>query len=604
MANPEHPDQEPRRPLRGQLPRPLLAVLGGLFAAGSAGAGMAYLRFAWQVRTLPERVMEWLLLYVPPALFEAGIQRFGFDAKRYALAGAVAGMLVALAAVGAVALHRQRAVWTLLGLALGLWLFTMLVVLPVTGAGFFALDLLSGTSAAVGGYLAVALVYATALALAQLAMQATTPAPGAAAVAPGTDATPSPDGAFGAGRRAAFALAGAAATAFGATGATVRWGPRPTLPRAMVPDPQQPFPSGGVEALRPHPTVMSGREPEPPAPAGTRLAAPSIFEPAPARRLARGTDGALLAAARQAGELAPALTPIGSFYVVTKNAAGDPQLDGREWVLRVDGEVERPVELDLMEVRRLPAVEVVKTLECISNFTAKCELVPFGCDLISTARWTGARVADLIALAGGPKPGATTLVTFAADEFTTSLPLPVAMAPDTLLAYEMNGQVLAREHGYPARMLVPGRYGMKNAKWVVALRLLNREYVDWYGQRGWSKDGLVKTMCRIDLPAPGAALPTGWHRIAGIAYAGDRGIAYVEYSADGGRTWSVADFLERPPGRDVWVRWEGEFVVTRGAEITLVARATDGMGETQPEPFTLPQPDGGSGWPSITIHGA
>src|SRR3712207_87238 len=91
----------------------------------------------------------------------------------------------------------------------------------------------------------------------------------------------------------------------------------------------------------------------------------------------------------------------------------------------------------------------------------------------------------------------------------------------------MNGQVLPREHGYPARVLVPGRYGMKNAKWVVALRAMPREFVDWYGQRNWSRQGIVKTMTWIDYPAPGAVLPPGEHRIAGIAYAGDRGVARV-----------------------------------------------------------------------------
>ena len=126
---------------------------------------------------------------------------------------------------------------------------------------------------------------------------------------------------------------------------------------------------------------------------------------------------------------------------------------------------------------------MTKTLECISNFVAKCELAPFGCDLISTARWRGVRVSDVLALAGG-RPGAASLATFGADEFTTSLPLEGGPGPETLLVYEMNGQVPPREHGYPVRMLVPGRYGMKNAKWVVALRVMNREFVDWYGQRG------------------------------------------------------------------------------------------------------------------------
>jgi DMSO/TMAO reductase YedYZ molybdopterin-dependent catalytic subunit len=321
--------------------------------------------------------------------------------------------------------------------------------------------------------------------------------------------------------------------------------------------------------------------------------------------LVRDKDGAALPSGRKAGQLADLVTPNNDFYIVTKNAGGDPLLDVDQWRLRIDGEVQRAVEVDYASLRRLPAVEVTKTLECISNFAAKCELAPFGCDLISTARWKGVRVGDVLALAGGPKPGAISLATFAADEFTTALPIDVALGPETLLVYEMNGQVLPREHGYPLRMLVPGRYGMKNAKWIVALRAMNREFIDWYGQRSWSRTAVVKTMCRIDVPAPGAQLPPGAQRIAGIAYAGDRGIAYVEYSADGGSTWEAAELLESPPSRDVWVRWQGRFTLEPGAEpVTLVARATDGTGETQAEPFSLPQPDGSAGWCSIDVRPA
>jgi DMSO/TMAO reductase YedYZ molybdopterin-dependent catalytic subunit len=325
-------------------------------------------------------------------------------------------------------------------------------------------------------------------------------------------------------------------------------------------------------------------------------------EPPAARQLARDKDGAALPSGRRPGQLADLITSNDDFYIVTKNAAGDPVLNVNQWRLRIDGEVQRPVEVDYDSLRRLPAMEITKTLECISNFVAKCELAPFGCDLISTARWKGVRVSDVLALAGGVKPGAVSLATIAADEFTTSLPIDVALQPDTLLVYEMNGQVLPREHGYPVRMLVPGRYGMKNAKWIVALRVMSREFLDWYGQRNWSRQAIVKTMSRIDVPAPGAVLVPGEHRIAGIAYAGDRGVAKVEFSADGGRTWEEAQFLEPPAGRDVWVRWQGRFTLPPNAELTLVVRATDGTGALQTEAFSLPQPEGSSGWHSIEVR--
>ena len=104
---------------------------------------------------------------------------------------------------------------------------------------------------------------------------------------------------------------------------------------------------------------------------------------------------------RACGELADALTTNDNFYIVTKNAGGDPLIHPDDWRLVVDGEVERPFQLDYSALTKLPSVEVTKTLECISNLVDKCELAPFGCDLISTARWKGVRLADVLGLVGG-----------------------------------------------------------------------------------------------------------------------------------------------------------------------------------------------------------
>ncbi len=142
---------------------------------------------------------------------------------------------------------------------------------------------------------------------------------------------------------------------------------------------------------------------------------------------------------------------------------------------------------------------------------------------------------------------------------------------------------------------------MKNAKWVVALRPMRREFVDWYGQRSWSREAIVKTMTRIDIPNRDARLTPGQQRIAGIAYAGDRGVSAIEFSSDGGESWQPADLIEPQQGSDAWVRWQGTFELAAGEEATLVARAIDGTGTLQPEPFSLAQPDGAAGWNSITV---
>ena len=309
----------------------------------------------------------------------------------------------------------------------------------------------------------------------------------------------------------------------------------------------------------------------------------------------------MLPSGRPAGQLASEITANTDFYVVTKNAGGDPDLKAEDWRLLVDGEVQRSFQLDYPTLRRLPAVEITKTLECISNFVGKPELAPFGAELISTARWKGVAVRDILALTGGPKPGAEWLAVLSADEFTSALPMDVAMDPATLLVYEMNGEVLPYEHGYPARLLVPGRYGMKNPKWVIGMRPMTREFLDWYGQRNWSKDAIVRTMSRIDSPGPGDSLAAGPNSISGVAYAGVRGIQRVEFTSDGGETWADADLVEASPGQDAWMRWRATFTSAPGSKVALMARATDGTGALQEQAFTLPEPNGGTGWPHLEL---
>jgi DMSO/TMAO reductase YedYZ molybdopterin-dependent catalytic subunit len=329
-----------------------------------------------------------------------------------------------------------------------------------------------------------------------------------------------------------------------------------------------------------------------------------IPAPPPPRSLARDQDGSLVGAGRPRGTLVPAITANDDFYIVTKNAVADPVIDAAAWRLVIDGEVNRPVQVDYRALRNLPPVELTKTLECISNFTAGCDQTSFGCDLISTAQWKGARLSDLLDLAGGLKPTAVGLAFLAIDEFSAGLPIDVADDGETLVIYEMNGQPLPREHGFPARLLVPGRYGMKDPKWLAGIRAMDQEYAGWYEQRNWDKDGIVKTMSRIDMPIDGARLPPGEHRVAGISYAGDRGISLVEVSPDGGATWLPMRFLEPMAGRDAMVRWEGAFTLDDGEALTLTVRATDGAGQVQTDDFSLPQPSGASGRDMVSVSAA
>jgi DMSO/TMAO reductase YedYZ molybdopterin-dependent catalytic subunit len=567
------------------------AIVGGISASLALGIGMLVLRSTAGVRTIPERLMEWLLLFVPAGLFEAMLRQFGFDAKRYGLDAAVLAMLALFAALGYYVLRRG---WPAVGIALlgpGVWLLIMVVVMPLTSAGFFATALLEGTAAAVLGYLAVSLSYAAVL----------------AGVRVWTSAEASRERSFAPHvreRRTLLTVIGGAGLAYVATYASGMLLPASSrAPSILLVDPQEPVPSGGIDPPNPHPQVVSPPEARPRAPEPTPgvTPVPALPEPGAARDLHRDKDGAVLPSGRPPGQLASAITSNRDFYIVTKNAAGDPSLRPADWRLLVDGEVERSFQLDYATLRKLPATEVTKTLECISNFVGKPELAPFGAELISTARWKGVSVRDILALTGGARPSARWLAVLSADEYTSALPMEAATDPATLLVYEMNGEVLPREHGYPARLLVPGRYGMKNPKWVIGLRPMSREFVDWYGQRNWSKDGILRTMTRIDSPAPGAVPSAGRNTVSGVAYAGTRGIERVEYSSDGGETWQDATLLEPAPGPDTWVRWQGSFEYTPGARVTLLARATDGNHAVQDEAFTLPEPNGGTGWPRIEV---
>jgi DMSO/TMAO reductase YedYZ molybdopterin-dependent catalytic subunit len=577
------------------------ALLIALTATAVALRLQSLLRDVWQIRTLPERVMEWLLLFVPLDVFERGVQQFGANAKDIALVGTFAGMALLLLAIGVAAARRGWPAWRLLILGLVLWLLTMALVMPLTGAGFFATGLLLSAQLVNAGYLAVFLGYSSVLILGRLFV----------ARGPTERAQVSGE------RRALLEGVGGTLVALGVTRAVGRdgGGVVSTLPLALPPTPRPPsptpaatLPQGSLVITNGRPTAAPALPPTPaatPAPTGivevTPTAAP-IPVPAPSRELVRGKDGVLTAAGRVPGTLAPTITSNADFYVVTKNPVADPVVDPINWRLIVDGEVNRPYQIDYRTLRALPTVEVTKTLECISNFTARCDLASFGCDLISTATWKGVRLNDLLDLAEGLTPDVVALAFMSVDEFSAGLPPEVADDPETVVVYEMNGETLPREHGYPARLLVPGRYGMKSPKWLAGIRALNTDYLGWYEQRNWNKAGIVKTMARIDVPATGARLDPGPQRVAGIAYAGSRGIRQVEISADSGRSWQPTSLLEQPAGGDAMVRWEGSFELAAGERATLVVRATDGQDEVQTAEFVLPQPDGASGRHSVEVQ--
>jgi len=316
-------------------------------------------------------------------------------------------------------------------------------------------------------------------------------------------------------------------------------------------------------------------------------------EPSAIRALSRDQDGAVLPSGRPRGQLAEAITSNADFYVVTKNAAGDPIIHPAAWRILVDGEVERPFQLDYVTVRRLPASEVTNTLECISNGV--------GGGLMSTAAWRGVPLAALLAVAQ-PRPEARFVLLRAADGYTHGIPLDRAMDPSSLVAYEMNGAPLPNRHGYPARVLIPGTYGEVNVKWVERIDVVDRSVEGYYEQQGW-RPGFVHTTSRFDRPFDGQRVALSREPrvpVGGIAFAGDRGVSKVESSFDGGASWRVAR-IDHAAGNLAWVLWSAPWTPPGPGTYQLAVRATDGTGTTQTAVRRGSAPSGATGYHQIQV---
>lgn len=290
------------------------------------------------------------------------------------------------------------------------------------------------------------------------------------------------------------------------------------------------------------------------------------------------------------GDLPPEITPTEDFYRVSKNF-NDPKVAENGWKVEIGGLVDQPYSLTLAEIRTLPAVTETRTLCCISN--------EVGGDLISNATWKGARLKDILDRAG-VQSNAIKLVLGASDGYTDSIAIDKALNGDVIAVYEMNGAQLPDDHGFPLRLLVPDIYGMKNVKWLTRISAVADDYRGFWQQQGWSDQAQIKTMSRIDFPVNRDLLPTGPARMGGVAFAGARGIAKIELSIDGGKSWQDGT-IRKPLGPYSWVLWTATPQLTEGDHQVMV-RATDGTGKTQTEVARPPLPDGASGWHTISVR--
>jgi sulfite oxidase len=276
------------------------------------------------------------------------------------------------------------------------------------------------------------------------------------------------------------------------------------------------------------------------------------------------------------------------------------------WTLTIDGDVARPITLQLQDVRRMRAERRAATIECAGNGRGRFELpatsgVQWGLGAVSTATWTGVPLAALLERAG-VQPSALHFWMEAADrsplpaapKFLRSIPREAALG-DALVAYEMNGQPVPFLHGGPLRLVMPRWFGMASTKWLTHVHARPTESDNHFMVRGYRyADGsavdLMRVKSLITAPRDGEKVTARTARVSGVAWTGSGTIAKVEISSDDGRTWQEARCTSEPrPG--VWRLWEADLTIQSAGEQRVRARATDTAGQTQPDRAT-PNPAG------------
>lgn len=303
------------------------------------------------------------------------------------------------------------------------------------------------------------------------------------------------------------------------------------------------------------------------------------------------------------GTLQSWLTPNPLFYVRNHYSFPTPE-ETASWKLVIDGNVSNQLELSLDDFRQYPKQTLPITMECAGNNRSDLQPRvpgnPFQNGAISTAIWGGVPLYEILAKVGIKSgsievlfegmDGGEPVPSVAKEQYLRSLTLDMANNPNVLLAYEMNGEPLSLEHGYPLRLVVPGWYGMASVKWLKRISLITVKHRSFFqGERYFIEedDGTetpvedIQVKSLISWPQDGGALVQQSHNVSGLAWSGSGHIKRVQVSSDGGDTWEDAK-LVGPRYEFAWQQWNYSWTPASEGHYTIVARAEDEQGNLQP----------------------
>lgn len=285
------------------------------------------------------------------------------------------------------------------------------------------------------------------------------------------------------------------------------------------------------------------------------------------------------------------ITPQLDFFSTSINPAFRPSISERAFRLQLRREKGKQLAYSLSEIRTLPRSEVYRTLVCIGN--------PVGGSSVANALWTVTPLSPLLEQVVDDEDWSQLHVVFyGLDGFYSTVPFPVASDPDSFLAYEMNGKPLPPKHGYPLRVLLPDRYGMKQPRWLEKIVVKNEDDRGYWERRGWSDDALIHPLSRIDSAKPQGV---GVWKVTGIAFCGGKAVRSVELSDDGGKTWKSARLTSQPEP-NVWTTWEFRWEPVSRGDHTLAVRVSDANGGEQDTDFDGSFPSGSTGLHRVTVE--